>query len=103
LAWVLATYPEGSVRNGAQAVEFALQAERLSGGKVPFIVGTLAAAYAEAGRFPEAVETGRRALELVKAQGDPKQIEASRARLGLYEAGKAFRDEDLRAKGVGGR
>ena len=54
-AWVLATNPNASVRNGMEAVELAERALKLSGGNEPAILGTLAAAYAEAGRFPEAV------------------------------------------------
>jgi tetratricopeptide (TPR) repeat protein len=49
LAWILATYPEASIRNGTRAVELAEQANRLSGGKDPSIIDTLAAAYAEVG------------------------------------------------------
>ncbi len=54
LAWVLATCPRTSVRNGARALDLAQQAERLSGGRTPSILETLAAAYAETGRFSEA-------------------------------------------------
>ena len=63
LVWLLATCPEASVRNGAEAVELAHRAVRLSGGREPAILDTLAAALAEAGRFPEAVQTARMALE----------------------------------------
>jgi Flp pilus assembly protein TadD len=99
LAWVLATGPQASVRNGGRAVELAQQAERLSGGKDPSILGTLAAAYAEAGRFPEAVATAQRALELATAQANLAQAEALRARIGLYRAGSPFRDPDLLPRG----
>ena len=61
---MLATNPNASVRNGAEAAELAERAARLSGGQKPAILGTLAAAYAEAGRFPEAVQTARKALKL---------------------------------------
>jgi Flp pilus assembly protein TadD len=98
LAWVLATYPEAPVRNGARAVELAQQAERLSGGKDPSILGTLAAAYAEAGRFAEAVAVAQRALDLAIAQANTQQAEALRARLGLYRKGSPFRDGDLLPK-----
>jgi len=95
LAWVLATCPQASIRNGARAVELAQQAERLSGGKDPSILGTLAAAYAEAGRFPEAVATAQRTLELATVQANPAQVEALRARISLYRADSPFRDTDL--------
>ena len=51
------------------AIELAQQANQLSGGVQPLVLRTLAAAYAEAGRFPEAVETAQKALHLAKSQG----------------------------------
>ncbi len=95
VAWVLATCPEAAVRNGPRAVELAQQAERLPGGANPSVLGTLAAAYAEAGRFPEAVATARRALELATAQANTAQAEALRTQLELYQAGSPFRDPGL--------
>jgi protein O-mannosyl-transferase len=92
LAWVLATYPEASARDGAKAVELAQRAERLSGGTNASILGTLAAAYAEAGKFPEAVATSRRALALASASTNPAQVTALRDRIGLYQSGRPFRD-----------
>ncbi|MGD0412190.1 MAG: tetratricopeptide repeat protein, partial [Verrucomicrobiota bacterium] len=61
LAWILACSPEAAARDGARAVQLALRADQLSGGKNPTVLGTLAAAYAEAGKFTEAVATVRRA------------------------------------------
>jgi Flp pilus assembly protein TadD len=85
---VLATNPEASVRNGSEAVELAARAVKLSGAKDPAILDTLAAAYAEAGRFPEAVETARQALTLAT---EPLAAEL-KARIALYEDKRAFRD-----------
>jgi tetratricopeptide (TPR) repeat protein len=92
LAWVLATCPQASVRNGARAVELAQQADQLSGSKDSWILGTLAAAYAEAGRFAEAVAAARHALELAAAQTNSAHVEILRAHLRLYQAGSPFRD-----------
>jgi tetratricopeptide (TPR) repeat protein len=92
LAWVLATCPQSSIRNGARAVELAQQAERLTGGRNPSILGTLAAAYAETGRFPEAVATAQRGLELAAAQTNAAQAEPLREQIGLYRAGSPYRD-----------
>ncbi len=61
LAWLLATCPNDNLRNGARAVELAERAASVSGGKKPEILDALAAANAEAGRFPEAIATARRA------------------------------------------
>src|SRR6266481_5070320 len=60
LAWVFATCPEDSIRDGTRAVELAEKAMRLSGGKIPMIYKVLAAAYAESGRFADALETAQR-------------------------------------------
>ena len=92
LAWALATNPNVSVRNGEEAVELARRAVKLSGGRNPAILGTLAAAYAEAGRFPEAVETGRKALELATRQKQQALLESIRAKLLLYEAKVPYRE-----------
>jgi tetratricopeptide (TPR) repeat protein len=94
LAWVLATNPTASVRNGAEAVGLALRANQLSGGGNPAILRTLAAAYAESGRFTEAAETGRRALQLAATQTNTVLINALRVQIKLYEAGLPFRDID---------
>ncbi len=59
-AWMLATNPNASIRDGAEAVELAQRAVQLSEGREPAVFGTLAAAYAEAGRFAEAVQTAPR-------------------------------------------
>ena len=59
-AWMLATNPNASVRNGEEAVQLARRAVKLSDGRQPESLDTLAAAYAEAGRFPEAVQTRAR-------------------------------------------
>ena len=90
-AWVLATNPNASVRNGTEAVELAQRAVKLSAGQEPAILGTLAAAYAEAGRFPEAVKTVRTAYKLAAQQKQQMLADALRAKIALYEAGKPYR------------
>jgi tetratricopeptide (TPR) repeat protein len=93
LAWLLATCPEASLRNGQKAVELAQQAERLGGGESPQILDTLAAAYAEAGRFGEAVETARQALSLSAAKNNKPLAEAIQTRLKLYETRSAYHEK----------
>jgi Tfp pilus assembly protein PilF len=95
LARVLATAPQASLRDGAKAVELAQQADQLSDGQDPAIIGTLAAAYAEAGQFSEAVATAQRALQLAGFQNNPALADSLRAQIGLYEAGIPFRDANL--------
>jgi tetratricopeptide (TPR) repeat protein len=91
-AWLLATNPNASVRKGPEAVELAQRAAELSGGKAPEILGTLAAAYAEVGRFAEAVQTARRALDLATQQNKPALAESIEAKIRLYTAETPFRD-----------
>jgi len=67
-AWLLATAPSASVRNGAEASRVGPAAVELSDAKRAEILGTLAAAYAEAGRFAEAVQTARKAADLATQQ-----------------------------------
>jgi tetratricopeptide (TPR) repeat protein len=68
LAWVLATFPESWIRNRKQALALAERANQLSGDNNPAILRTLAAAYAETGRFTEARVTAERGLQLANAQ-----------------------------------
>jgi tetratricopeptide (TPR) repeat protein len=90
LAWVLAVAPQALLRNGRQAVELALQANQLAGGENPIILRTLAAAYAEAGQFPEAVETAQRALQLAETQSNTALANAIRSQMKFYQAGSPF-------------
>jgi len=87
LALALATCPQASLRDGKKAVELALRANQLTGDRNPSVLGTLAAAYAEAGRFPEAVETAQRALQLAERQSNTALANAIRSQLDLYQAG----------------
>jgi tetratricopeptide (TPR) repeat protein len=90
LAWIAATDAQPELRNGRQAVEMAARACELTGQKRPGMLLTLAAAYAEAGRFGEALATVGKADELAKAQGQ-KRIEAQAGSLrAAFEAGRAF-------------
>jgi tetratricopeptide (TPR) repeat protein len=90
LAWLLATCPVASLRDGHKAVELAGQANALTGGEKPLILRTLAAALAEAGRFPEAMETAQRAAGLAQAQAIPDLARQIQFELNLYRAGKPF-------------
>jgi tetratricopeptide (TPR) repeat protein len=91
-AHVLAASAEASVRNGPEAVKLAERAVQLSGGRDAMYLDTLAAAYAEAGRFDDAVETARRGLEIATRQNQQPLREGLAARIRLYEAGKPYRD-----------
>jgi tetratricopeptide (TPR) repeat protein len=95
LAWVLATCPDASVRNGKKAVELARKAVSLPGGNSPALMGTLAAAYAETGDYDAAKRTAGEAIALAEAQKNAAQAATLRARLRGYEAGAPFRDGEL--------
>ena len=68
LAWVLATFPESWIRDRKQALALAERANQLSGDNNPAILRTLAAAYAENGRFTEAKVTAERGLQLANTK-----------------------------------
>src|SRR5262249_45368906 len=55
LAWLLATSLDASLRDGSRAVQLASQADNFANGLDPVYKATLAAAYAETGRFSEAI------------------------------------------------
>jgi tetratricopeptide (TPR) repeat protein len=93
LAWLLATCPDNSLRNGNKAVELAQQAVQLSGGNSPEILDTLAAAYAEAGRYPEAIETAQRALDLSAAQNKKPLAEVIQTQLKLFETHSPYHEK----------
>lgn len=91
LAWVFATYPNTSIRDGRRAVNLAQEALRLSGGKNPLIFRTLAAAYAESGRYAEAIDTAQRGLELAAAQGNSALAESLRSNIAVYQTNSPLR------------
>jgi tetratricopeptide (TPR) repeat protein len=95
LAWLRATCPLASLRNGTEAMALAERANQLCEGKRPDVLDALAAAYAEAGWFAEAQATARKALQLATQQNNRFLANALRGRIALYEAGKPFRQELL--------
>ena len=92
LAWLLAANPDPQVRNGREAVELAERACKLTEYEQPIMVGTLAAAYAEVGRFPEAVTTAEKAEILAKQANQMEVAAKNRSLLELYRSGQPVRD-----------
>jgi tetratricopeptide (TPR) repeat protein len=92
LAWMLATAPQTSLRNGPRAVELVARASQSSGGANPDILHILAAAYACNGEFPKAVQTAQTALQLAEAQSNPRLADSLRREINLYRAGRQFED-----------
>lgn len=91
LAWIMATCPDKEYRNGIRAVELAEKALKLN--EADYVLNTLAAAYAEAGRFEEAVVSQERAIEKLKEAGSVKDIPEYEKRLHSYRAGKPWREK----------
>ena len=92
LAWWLAAGSDPKFRNGSRAVELAQRACELTEYKQPLMIGTLAAAYAEAGRFSEAADTAERAGQLAERLGEPAIAAKNKQLSELYRAGKAFHE-----------
>jgi tetratricopeptide (TPR) repeat protein len=92
LAWFLASSQRAEDRDGARAVRFAERACELTQYKETVFVGTLAAAYAEAGRFPEAITTAEMAIALATQAGDQALSAKNHQLLELYRAGQPCRE-----------
>ena len=95
LAWVFATCPEDSIRDGARAVDLAQKAMRLSGDKIPMVFRVLAAAYAENGRFFDAIETAQRGADLANRTGNPALASELESNIALYQSGRPLRDPSI--------
>lgn len=95
LAWLLAASPEPAIQNAPEAVRWAERANQLSQNSDATVLATLAAAYAAAGRFPEAVAAAQRSLQLAPAQTDDAFMASLREQLKSYQAGVPYRDAAL--------
>jgi len=95
LAWLLAVCPDANLRNGEYAVEYAKNACVLTQWKDNSMFSTLAAAYAEAGRFDTAVKWQNQYLVSDYLESNPSNDtrEKARQRLGLYEENKAYHEQ----------
>jgi tetratricopeptide (TPR) repeat protein/peroxiredoxin len=86
-AWLLATCPDKTIRNGQQALAHAQRAYQITSGKIPPILETIAAAHAELGNFTEAVRWQEKAIQLASKKED----EDRSARLELYKQRRPYR------------
>jgi TPR repeat protein len=88
-AWLLATHEEAELRDGDLAIEFAERA--VARERIPSYLDTLAAAYAEAGRFEDAVSTQEQAIAMLdEAEGEIRAELAEH--LDAYQAGRPWRE-----------
>ena len=95
LAWVFATAPDASLRNGTRAVELAERALKLAGGINPILYRTLAAAYAESGRFDDAIATAERGREFAEREGNRELTDEFVGVLAHYRQHQPMRDTSL--------
>lgn len=93
LAWLLAADSDADLRDGPQAEQLAKQACQLTDFKAAVFVGTLAAAYAEAGQFEEAVSAAEKACDLASKSGETKLLKANRERLALYHTHQPYHED----------
>jgi tetratricopeptide (TPR) repeat protein len=91
LAWLRATHADSALRNATQAVHLAERACALTNWDQPMTLDTLAAAYAEAGRFDAACATADRALRLARAAGQTEMEAALTGRIEGYRRHQAYR------------
>jgi len=91
LAWLLATYPDSNSRDGAEAVGLAERACALTERRVPALLATLAAAYAETGDFSRGVAVGEEAMSRGQAIGDSDSVKLSENVLTAVRAGLPYR------------
>jgi Flp pilus assembly protein TadD len=89
LAWILATGPDPNMRNPSEAIRVAQEACSATNYMYPGMLDTLAAAYASAGRFTEAVETAQKALSLVN-QNHKDLLQKIQTRLDLYKVSMPY-------------
>lgn len=92
LAWLLATASDPALRNGGEAVQLAERACQLTACKDARYLGTLAAAYAETGRFNDAVATVKNALEKAKSTSNEQLVTVLEQLLALYQSGKPYHE-----------
>jgi tetratricopeptide (TPR) repeat protein len=92
LAWTLATNPEADLRNGTRAVQLAERACALTHFQNTVMIGTLAAAYAETGRFDDAIATAQKACANASAKGETDLLATNRALLALYQQHKPYHE-----------
>jgi Flp pilus assembly protein TadD len=91
LAWALATSPQTPMLK-AIAVKLAQQANQLTGGTNPTVLHVLAAAFAQAGQFSDAVDTAEQSLQLATAQNNTILAEALRTEIAFYHQGLPYRN-----------
>jgi arylsulfatase A-like enzyme/Flp pilus assembly protein TadD len=99
LAWILATHRKDKFRNPEEAVRLAQQACELTNYENSALLNTLAAAYAAAGRFSNAVATAEKAFELARADRNEKRAGKIQNLIKLYRQKRPYRRPSYSEKG----
>jgi protein O-mannosyl-transferase len=92
VAWILATHPDPKLRNGPEAVRLAERAVELGQRQHAFLFGTLGAAYAEVGRFDDAIKAAEQAIALAEGKGQTQIAAKNRELLAAYRERKPWRE-----------
>jgi Flp pilus assembly protein TadD len=92
LAWTLATSSDPGQRDGKEAVRLAERNCLLTGRRDPAKLKTLAAAYAEVGRFPDAISISGAARNLAEAAGQENLAALCTDMLKLFESGQPYHE-----------
>ena len=87
-AWLLATCPDSSVRDGARAVQLAERCAKMTRFQEPLVLDRLAAAYAATGDFGKATETAEQAVQVASQRNRTEMVPQIQERLKQYRAGK---------------
>ena len=98
IAWILATSSDADLRDGARAATLAERAVRLTNREDAASLDSLAAAYAELGRYGDATTIAGEALALARKKGDPAIAPELESRLALYQAHRPFREATASAR-----
>lgn len=91
LAWILATSPDDSLRNGARAVQLGEDVMNRAGHPNAIVLRTLAAAYAETGRFNDAIAAAQQAIEIARASGNEGLIVDLERSIATYQSNQPIR------------
>jgi tetratricopeptide (TPR) repeat protein len=93
-AWNQATHPKAGLRNGPMALQLARQLCAATGNSQARYLDTLAAAYAELGRFDDALKAAHQALGLASAAKDNVLAKEIQNRLAEYERRQPHRSSE---------
>ena len=92
LVWVYSTFGDPALRDGQRAVELAERALQQSNRKNSRIWRLAAAAYAEAGRFQDAITAAQSGIAVAEAEGNPGMVQTLETNIQRFQQGLPLRD-----------